>query len=356
MDGNVMENPRYHQNLMRDFMRFQKVTLEEASAEVIEHMEKLFDNDIKSGARLADNVQEVADMFVLVPFLIRSNDSKASAIQLERVKKLIDKMKFRVSEFENISDGSCKLLNETVLLIDAVFANQVKEHANAKKDPSKILEIRGSIFINPSSRVLYYDYMGLYFLHRATSIVCKHQEIGSLKERIESVKGCSDEDLGMAKIYAQKASDCFRKAKENAGDDMMWDACTTFNIARAEYMIKQFNQVLGEEVNNNWEDYANESIRGWITLNKIIAEHLPKKENKTWLQQALISQENKMRLSKVIYQMIDDQPITDYNGKIWIEKEHYRDFIQTKFYDSIPKSDPQARTDSLINDIKSFII
>lgn len=356
MDGNVMENPRYHPNLLRYFLQFREVSLEKSSEELIEYMEKLFDKEIKSGAHLADNVQEITDMLVLVPFLIKSSSKEISAQQNERVIKLIAKMKSRVSEFESVSDGSCKLLNETVDLIDAVFSYQTMEHADGKES-FKLLEIRGSMFINPATYVLYNDYKGLYFLRRASSIISGHKEKLSIREKIEKVRNCSRDDLSMAKVYAKKASEAFREAKENAGNDMMWGACTSFNIARAEYMLKQINMVLGEESNNNWDEFADESIRGWITLNKIIAEHLAFDDNKqvSWLQQALISQENKMNLTKIIYQMMDNQNLTDYNGKKWIEKENYPSLFDTALFHRLPKEDPQARTDSLINEIKYMI-
>lgn len=355
MDGNVMENPRYHPNLLKYFLQFQQVSLEDTSKMLIEYMEKLFSHNIKSGAHLADNVQEVADMLVLVPFLIKSNEKQVSAIQEKRVVSLITKIKSRVNDFASISDGSCKLLNETVNLIDAVFAYQTMEHADGKES-FKLLEIRGSLFINPATRVLYYDYLGLYFLRRASSIISNQEKKLSIKDKIERVRNSSREDLSMAKVYAVKASEAFKEAKENAGSDMMWGACASFNIARAEYMIKQINTALGEGRNNSWEEYANESIRGWITLNKIIAEHLANNEQVSLLQQALISQENKMHLIKIIYQMMDNENLTDYNGKNWIDKENYASLIDTTLFQRIPKEDPQARTDLLKAEITQMLL
>ncbi len=354
MDGNVMENPRYHPNLLKYFLHFRQTKLEDSGNELIKYMEELFSHKIKSGARLADNVQEIADMLVLVPFLIRSNDTTTSTNQKKRMVTLIKKMKSRVSEFESISDGSCKLLNETVDLIDSVFTYQTFEHANGKNS-SKLMEIRGSLFINPATCVLYYDYLGLYFLRRASDIISNYQDIKSVKEKIEMVRSCNRDDLSLAKMYALKASEVFRHAKENAGDDMMWSACTCFNIARAEYMIQQINVVLEEDVDNKWEKYANESIRGWITLNKIIAEHLGAEDQVSWLQQALISQENKMHLTKIIYQMMDNQSLTDYNGKEWIKPKDYAQVEESSLFRNLPQNDPQARTDSLVREIKNMV-
>ena len=356
MDGNVMENPRYRPNILRAVFRFPQIGFTETSEALMSHMEGLFlEKNKQSGAHLADNVQEVADMMVLVPFFIQTNDQNASGIHLKRVSVLLRTMKDRVENFKEISDGSCKLLEETLSLIDSVFAYQ-KMTATGESDPSKLLEIRGSIFINPVTCILYNNYLGLYSLQRATSLLCAHQTGLSLRQMVECVKDCSVEDKSMALVYADKASESFKRAKDNIGDDMIWTAFVCFNIARAEYMKQLIKESFGETTNNEWEAYINESIRSWITSNKMIAEHFASKlpsGQVTWLQQALISQENKVRLSKVVFQMMKRQSLTDYNANKWVER--YSDIIETSFFKSVPEKDPQKRTDSLVEDIKVLI-
>jgi len=98
--------------------------------------------------------------------------------------------------------------------------------------------------------------------------------------------------------------------------------------------------------------FINESIRSWITSNKIISEHFASKLGAgqvSWLQQALISQENKVRLSKVVFQMMRQEPLTDYNGNAWVES--YNEIVDTPFFKNVPEKDPQKRTDSLVDDI-----
>lgn len=352
MDGNVMENPRYRPNILRAVFRFPQIDFTETSEALMSHMERLFrDKNKQSGAHLADSVQEVADMLVLVPFFIQTNNQKASSVHLKRVSKLLNTIKHRIENFKEISDGSCKLLEETVSLIDSVFAYQ-KMTATGQSDPSKLLEIRGSIFINPVTVILYNNYLGLYFLQRASSILCGHQSGLSLRQMIESAKKCDAEDKSMALVYASKASDLFKCAKENIGDDMIWTAFVCFNIARAEYMKQLINESFDDTNCNDWELFINESIRSWITSNKIISEHFASKLGAgqvSWLQQALISQENKVRLSKVVFQMMRQEPLTDYNGNAWVES--YNEIVDTPFFKNVPEKDPQKRTDSLVDDI-----
>ena len=352
MDGNVMENPRYRPNLFRAVFRFPKSDFGETSKDLMEYMKGLFlDNGKQSGAHLADNVLEVADLLVLIPYFIKTN----SAVQLEQVTELLNTIKNKVNNFKEISDGSCKLLEETVNLIDSVFAYQ-KMTTKGDSDPSKLLEIRGSIFINPVTCILYNDYLGLYFLRRATTILCKHHSGLSLKKMIEGAKTCPVDDKSMALVYCQKAIDSFRRAKENIGDDTIWTGYVCFNMARAAYLKQLLNESFGETSSNEWEAYINESIRSWITSNKIISEHFSGKMEEgqvTWLQQAFISEENFVRLSKILLQIMRKEPLTDYNGNAWVKK--YSEVLETPFFKQIPENDPQQLSDNLVEDIKELI-
>lgn len=357
MDGNVMENSRYRPNILRAIFRFPQVGFTETSEALMSHMENIFyDKSKQSGAHLADSVQEVADMMVLVPFFIQTSNQNASAIHLQRVSSLIKIMSERVNNFKEISDGSCKLLEETVSLIDSVFSYQ-KLTATGDSDPSKLLEVRGSIFINPVSVILYNNYLGLYFLQRAADILSGHRKGLPLKQQIEKAVTCSADDKGLAIMYAGKAVGLFKKAKENIGDDTIWRAFVCFNIARAQYMLQLLDNANGQSAKEDWESSINESIRNWITSNLIIKEHFSSHLHNrqiTWLQQALISQENKVRLTKIVFQMKNKEPLTDQNGNSWLHS--YEDIMDTPFFKKIPEKDPQNRTDSLVADIRELLI
>ena len=172
---------------------------------------------------------------------------------------------------------------------------------------------------------------------------------------IECTKECADADKSMVLVYLNKASESFKRAKENVGDDMIWTGYICFNIARVEYLKKILNESYGEAVDNVWEEYMNESIRSWITSNKMIAEHLKNIDggNASWLQRAFVSEEKSVRLSKVVMQMMVQQPLTDYNGNGWLK--NYNEITETAFFKNIPKPDPQKLTDSLIEDIELLL-
>lgn len=351
MDGNVMENPRYRPNILGAVFRFPQSDFKETCDALMDYMNGLFDGKNKqSGAHLADNVQEVADLLVLVPYFIKGE----SAIQRNQVSSLLNTIRYKVDDFKEISDGSCKLLEETVNLIDSVFAYQ-KMANEETSDPSKLLEIRGSLFINPVTSILYYDYLGLYFLRRAMSLLTDKVN-PSLKETIECASNCIKEKNSMALVYCHKASESFRLAKENVGEDMIWTGYVCFNLARAVYLQQFLEELLGETVDNEWESHINESIQSWMTSNKMIAEQFKSKypgNKPSWLLQAFISEENYVRLTKVVMQIMRHQPLSDYNGNPWLK--NYNEIENIPFYKNIPKNDPQKLTDSLLKDIQMLI-
>jgi hypothetical protein len=356
MDGNVMENPRYRPNILRFIFRFTEVDYTKASEDLLKDMEEPFlGKGTKSGAHLADSVQEVADMMVLIPFFIHTTEYAKSAIHQGRVSNLLKIMKYQVRNFKEISDGSCKLLEETVNLIEAVFAYQNMSE-DGSQGPAKLLEIRGSIFITPVTCILYNNYLGLYLLRRARMIISAHDTNLSPRELMDRANICSSNDKSIAYVYCSKAVSCFKRAEENIGDDMIWKAFVCFNVARADYMKQILNESFEKSSPTEWEEYINESIRNWMTANQIIAEHFAQKDSSgqiSYLQQALISQENKVRLFKVVIQMINKQPLTDHNGNPWVS--YYRDVTDTAFFKGIPEKDPQNQTDILIQDIMMLL-
>lgn len=357
MDGNVMENPRYRPNIFKEVFCFPQTEFSDTSKALMEHMEGLFrDKSKQSGAHLADNVQEVANLLVLVPYFINTKYEEESFIQRNRIESLLATIKERVENFKEISDGSCKLLEETVNLIDAVFAYQRWTDIEGS-DTVKLLEIRGSILVNPVTNMLYYDYLGLYFLRRAKTILSNNQASATLSGFFNSAKKSSHDDKSLALVYCDKAVSAFKQAKENIGDDMIWTAYICFNIARTEYLRQLLNQSFGGTTSGNeWEEYINESIRCWMTANRMIADHLKTKDpssKSSWLQLAFCSEENYVRLSKVLMQMSITQPLTDYNGNKWLDT--YTDLAQTPFFKNIPKEDPIKLTDNLVADFLNQI-
>lgn len=359
MDGNVMENSRYLPNVLRMIFYYKQNGMEETGEAVLLHWEKLFRKDaISTGAHLSDNLQEVVDMMVLVPFLIRSNDKETSNRLALRISALIDMMKKHVADFKNITDGSCKLLDETVALVDAVFSYQ--NIAGVKEVTShKLMSIRGSMFINPVSVVLYNDYMGLYFMRCARDVVgLKSGDVMSYEERAR-IGNCLPDKRALALTYVNKALHHFTLAKDASATDIVWNSFINYNIARAEYLghildVSFKNSASNNNTSKTWVAAIDESIKSWITANRIISEHMSRTvDGNTWLRETLARQENKAIITKIIYQILEGEPLTDHYGNRWVE--NYADIVNTDFYKIVSQPDPTDRTNNLVKVLQELI-
>lgn len=59
----------------------------------------------------------------------------------------------------------------------------------------------------------------------------------------------------------------------------------------------------------------------------------------SWLQRSFTSEEIFVRLSKIVMQILKQQPLTDYNGNAWIQ--NLNEVTETSFFKNIPQPDPQ---------------
>ena len=355
MDGNVMENQKYLPNILRLTFKYPQETAQETAEAVLSLWESMFDkNKIQTGAHLADNVQEVADILVLVPFFINTSDKDMSSKFSSRISDILTRMKNSTSRFKEFSDGSCKLLEETVNLIDSVFAYQ-KMTVVAGANSTKFLEVRGAMFVNPVSIVLYNNYLGLYFLRRATSAIGGLNTNVSMLDEKKRIFACDDDVRALALLYVDKALHCFSIAKCAAGDDVVWNAFICFNSARCEYLGGILDSSFGKKSKRDWEGYMNESIRSWVAANRMLGEYISSMPgiNRSWLQTSMISQENKVMLVKIIYQILEQKTLTDHNGNKWLEE--YSEVLQTDFYKKIPVCDPLDRTDKLVANLNALL-
>lgn len=365
MDGNIMENPNYQPNLFSVVLNYTDSDYKQAASKIMEHMEDLFKKEnVQSGAHLADSVQEVADMMIFVPFLIRVNEDKN--LTADRYQKTINNLMVtincRVKKYEAISDGSCKLLNETLKLVEYVFYYQLKS-AQEKADPSKLLDIRGSLFVNPVSIILYNDYLGLYYLQEAIGLLDpetkeekkdkkekdKKKLLGESTEFIISQRDKIDDNTkNLAISYLETAVRLFKKALENVGEDTIWRAFICYNMSRALFNLT----ILNVHTNEDWEKVINESIVNWHISNLTVKDIFKAKYNDpidTWLLIAQKSQEDKVKLSKIIFQITTKKPLTDHHGNILVD--NYHDILSHDYFKNTIDDDPLARTKKLKEEI-----
>ncbi|MDO4736862.1 MAG: hypothetical protein Q4B21_07615, partial [Bacteroidia bacterium] len=106
-------NENYRTNIISIIRYFNAEKRDDACNQLLGHLEMKFsDNNINSGAKLADSIQEMIDVIVLFSFLIQRLDKTKFNIAdkdntIIRIEALIDLIDKKVTEFEQMSEGSC---------------------------------------------------------------------------------------------------------------------------------------------------------------------------------------------------------------------------------------------------------
>ncbi len=255
MDGNVMEMENYRTNLVSLIIKFKGTSKEEASKELLDKIEKPFiENKISSGANLADSIQKMVDVVVLFSFIVVKNTGNPEQDSINNdVKNRITNLLTRVTtfkeQFKSMSAGSCALLEESIKLLDSVYAYQCYKSGNGdKQDLAKLFSIRGAMLKNAISRTVYYNYMGLVYLNKAQSTIRKclsNDEIDvfsiSAGDKLRNIP--YSQNFELLQIYIKEAISNFDYALLSIDDELMWNLFIKYNKARALYLLEQTTNV-----------------------------------------------------------------------------------------------------------------
>lgn len=298
MDGNVMENENYRTSLLSVMRRFNSKSKEEICDSLLGYLEEQFDEGcINSGARLADSVQRMIDIIVLFSFVIERKRAKGPAsAEIRRIEALIETIEERVDDFEQLSEGSCILLRESVKLLKAVYEHQCYEAGYHPSDGSvTLMDVRGVMLKNAISRTIYFNYMGLFFMSKSMNTISKciagdAADVFSIDVAPKLVNLPSSPDRSLAVIYLEEALRNFTNAVEPIRDELMWNAFIQYNKARAEYLLS----MLGAG-SYDWEctlktaiDYRSKLV---VVLDDILGL-----DEKTYFQRAFADQLKMARL------------------------------------------------------------
>ncbi len=333
MDGNVMENSGYRASIFARLRTFEDTNRKDACEQLLKVMEKLFDRkNIKtlSGAKLADNIQEIIDMIVLVPFIINpckdeEEDEALYEKNIKRFEELVRKMEKSVSDLEQLSEGSIILLKESVMLVKAVFSFQKIGFGNEASPVSLLVDVRGTMFKNQISRTVYHNYYGLFYLRKGLDCAMKicgtkgnAYDLVNIKRYNETPES---EETSHAVTYLMEAIRYFDKATEFIEDEIMWNAFIKYNKARAQYFLSILVKD-DESYKTVWADTMNEAIRYRAKLNMLLSDILPSKDP-TYFQRAFIDEEKFACLIKLKFEIASGLDITNRLGNVILTKEEY---------------------------------
>ena len=250
MDGNVMENENYRTSIISIVRKFDDADKVSASNRLIGELEKKFSGNVTSGAKLADNIQQTVDVIVLLSFIVRRKNSVEKSAEdfnsqvINRFDRLLDRIENKVKDLEQMSEGSCILILESVKLLRAVYAYQCYKSGEwSKERVALLMDVRGAMLKNSISRTVYYNYMGLMYLDKAMISVrnflgeASQFDVLSIDAAKKMRRASELKKNEQVLIYLREAITDFERAAKTIEDELMWNAFIRYNMARAQYLL-----------------------------------------------------------------------------------------------------------------------
>ncbi len=354
LDGNVMENEGYRTNIVALLHQFSDYDQVESGNKLLRYASNLFISKKEySGIEFANNLQQLVDILVLFPFFFKTENAGYSQSIKNEINSLMHNVKTKFDRLNQVSSGTLFLLEETIKMIDAVITHQQSMSESAFSKASSIQQVRGTMLKNHLSKTIYYNYFGLYNLHKALehiSAIVAPRKISAL-ETIEYLYHTQldkqDTNLKIATIYLQDAVAAFNKAISFIREDLMWNGFIKYNLSRALFYI----DILGNKSDDSWLDIMNESINDRLRLNLLI-QSISEHDRHSYLQRAFIDQEKMTRLMKIKFLIATSKDISDENGTIITTIDKYTTLLSMPLFTD---SDNEFNRLNIRNEIKEYL-
>ena len=251
LEGNVLENEGYRTNLYRLISDIKEHRRKKglgpsdpfSEEDFLEILEEPYKRGVISGTQLADSIQQTIDYLVFIPFLLPLDRDQADATDYDKIgrklNELIDLIGKRVRRFEMVNAGSNILVKESYNLIQATIYLQFEKHFSRAKMPLRVLmpAVRGTMLKNPISKVVYFDYLGLFYMHKAEKLMTA--ELGQPVYSVDGLKACLNGKLKNTERvieYLKMALKEYQTALNVIGDDIMWNSFIQYNKARVSLL------------------------------------------------------------------------------------------------------------------------
>ena len=317
MDGNIMENEGYRTNIVALINQFNQPKGEDAGQGLIVYINSLFAKKKDySGIEFANNLQKLVDVLVLFPFFFKTDNPILSQNITSAVNKYIDDVEAKFRNLNQLSSGNLDILDETIKLIKAVLCHQQSMAKNSPSGASSIQQLRGTMLKNNLSRTIYYNYFGLYNLHKSIRHINAGLGVKSAWS-IDTIANIhnknfdlSNSEITTAIIYLEDAVASFNKALALMNEDLMWNAFIKYNLSRATFFLN----ILREDQEASWLPIIDQAINDRLRLNLLIKSIVGNEQN-TYLQRAFIDQEKMARLMKLKLAIATNMPICKHGSE-----------------------------------------
>ena len=233
-------------------------------------------------------------------------------------------------------------MKESIKLINAVFAYQ-KIKPQQTSSNYTLMDVRGTMLKNAVSKTVYYNYMGLLYLTKATESILQHlanethhTNFYSI-EILRSIKNYTENNYPELTIsHLESAIENFRIASNIINKDVMWSSFIFFNIGRTEFLL---NLISHGKKGNDWISTMNSAISYRKRLNMILSDILNNAQNLSYFQKAFIGEEHKARLMKMIFEIVSDKDITNIFGEKLHDKANYKSILSSNYISELPEDE-----------------
>lgn len=236
MNGNVLENDSYsvsYCNLLRNFDEC--TTEEEFSNKLIQTICNDLNKNKYTCMQFSDSIQKIIDHIILFPYINDSNKTKGF------YKKIIKEIDSRYDIYDSLSNGTQYTIRENIKLIKCVL--QYQNNDLAINDILDLQDISSGLIKNPISKIIYFNYLGLYFLKKTDNFIKGktnnsyiYNQCDDYWEAIKEVTFTA-EDKDYISMLLSCASQALKKAEESAKKDVLWQGYIKYNIVRV-YLLE----------------------------------------------------------------------------------------------------------------------
>lgn len=256
MNGNVLDNASYsvaYTEMLRNFVECN--SKEDFQEKLMAGVSYNIENKSDTCMKFYDSIQYVIDRIILFAYLDYNDPSFSS--EKDKLKKTL---KNRYREYSILSNGIQYTLHENIKLITYVFEyqqNRQKSGEQTENVLSGLEDIRESMIHNPITKIVFYDYLGLHYRRKASELLKPAVDLKGAKEFSTDYmirvweKSFDDDARKKASWFLDTAEKSFRRAKEIADEDILWNGFLSYNVARTKIMAWLLNKPEDKEEADN---------------------------------------------------------------------------------------------------------
>ena len=266
MDGNVLIDEHYSIAYYQDISRYADCKTSGDFANKV--YEVITENRYKTKnlVMLSDQLQTFIDNLIWIAYIKRENDLRASdsltydnnredrsTEVLGLLRDYLSELKANAQRYKWLNSNVRYLIEENLLLIEcvldyqdrAVNASEGSCHCsdNTQSSNASIVDVRGEMLRNPISRIVYYDYLGLHYLDKASALIeietgCSKQNLFNKEgiSHLSDIRNIDEKQNRLICLYLDLADKTFSAIGDASENSLLWNGYISYNQSRVSYL------------------------------------------------------------------------------------------------------------------------